>query len=293
VRPRLVEALRAHDIDVFSGTSQRAVGGGDISAAWRLETGSGPLFLKTGSSEFAEMFDAEAEGLEELRRAGAIRTPVVLACGCAGNESFLALEWIEFDQGQRSTERTLGRQLAALHRHTSERFGWHRDNTIGATPQHNRLSENWIDFFREQRLLFQIELAATNGYNDELQAQGANLARNLGRLFEGYEPVPSLLHGDLWGGNWAACGGEPVLFDPAVYYGDRESDIAMTQLFGGFHADFHAAYAECWPLADGYQQRLPLYQLYHVLNHLNLFGRGYLGRSMELLGALNRDIQAL
>ncbi len=287
MRPRLVEALRAHGIDVFSGTSQRAVGGGDISAAWRLETGNGPLFLKTGSSEFAEMFDAEAEGLEELRRAGAIRTPAVLACGCAGNESYLALEWIEFDRGQRSTERTLGRQLAALHRHTSERFGWHRDNTIGATPQHNRLSENWIDFFREQRLLFQIELAATNGYIDELQAQGANLARNLDRLFDGHEPVPSLLHGDLRGGNWASCGGEPVLFDPAVYYGDRESDIAMTQLFGGFGREFYSAYQETWPMEAGCEDRLKLYQLYHVLNHLNLFGRGYLSRSMQLIRDIN------
>ena len=131
-----------------------------------------------------------------------------------------------------------------------------------------------------------MELAARNGYGGELSQKGADLIARLPELFTGYAPEASLLHGDLWGGNWASTGGEPVIFDPAVYYGDRESDLAMTRLFGGFSPRFYEAYEATWPLADGYQRRILLYQLYHVLNHLNLFGRGYLGRALGLMNEL-------
>ncbi len=292
MNPHLAEALRSHGIPVSPDAAAATVGGGDISVAWRVQTGNGTVFVKTGASEASDMFAAEAAGLEELRNADAIRIPTVLACGSAGSDGFLALEWIEFDQPQHSTERLFGQQLAALHRYTDERFGWHRDNTIGRTPQHNEQGSDWIEFFRRQRLLFQLQLAASNGFSRELQTEGGKLIENLERLFDGYVPVVSLLHGDLWGGNWASCGGEPVIFDPAVYYGDRESDIAMTRLFGGFGAGFYDAYNESWPLAEGHEQRQLLYQLYHVLNHLNLFGGSYLGRSMELLKTLNRVAQA-
>ena len=170
-----------------------------------------------------------------------------------------------------------------MHHHTEKRYGWHRDNTIGPTPQHNPWTRDWVEFFREQRLRFQLDLAARNGYSGDLQSLGLRLAERLPELFEGYRPEASLCHGDLWSGNWGVADGVPVIFDPAVYYGDRESDIAMTMLFGGFGRAFYRAYEESWPMAKGHEQRLKLYQLYHVLNHLNLFGSGYLGQAMKLL----------
>ena len=174
-----------------------------------------------------------------------------------------------------------------MHHCGKDRFGWHRDNTIGLTPQHNHWGDVWVDFFRQHRLEFQLQLAERNGFAGELQTEGRRLSENLESLFEDYKPAASLLHGDLWGGNWASSNGEPVIFDPAVYFGDRETDIAMTQLFGGFGRDFYSAYQESWPMEAGHEDRLKLYQLYHVLNHLNLFGSGYLGRSMQLIRDLN------
>ena len=232
------------------------------------------------------MFLAEAEGLRELANAGAIRVPKVLGCVTSGNESMLALEWIDFEIADGDTERKLGEQLAKQHRVCQDRFGWNRDNTIGATPQPNAWSDDWVKFFGEQRLVHQLDLAARNGFHGELQIDGRTLLDNLGYFFSEYWPEPSLLHGDLWGGNWAAAGGEPIVFDPAVYYGDRESDLAMTRLFGGFGKGFYEAYEAAWPLAPGSKERALLYQLYHVLNHLNLFGAGYLGRAQELIRKL-------
>jgi fructosamine-3-kinase len=268
------------------GERPRPVSGGDISAAWRLQTASGDIFLKTGPASSFDMFQAEAEGLEELAVAKAIRVPAVHAVGEDGTSAFVAIEWLEFGRQGEAVERQLGNQLAELHRTVKDRFGWHRDNTIGLTPQHNPWSDNWVDFYREHRLRYQLQLAAENGYGGELQSAGTRLLKRLPAFFDGYEPVASLLHGDLWGGNWAACGSEPVIFDPAVYFGDRETDVAMTRLFGGFGRAFYAAYEASWPLAPGHEQRLYLYQLYHVLNHLNLFGSGYLGRAMQLIQAL-------
>lgn len=282
----IVEALREQGIAVSASAAPRAVGGGDISAAWRVMTEQGPVFLKTGKSTAFEQLDAEADGLRELERAAAVRVPRVLCVGRGGGEAFLALEWLPLEAGGAGAARTLGRQLAAQHRHTQDAFGWHRDNTIGSTPQVNTPDRDWIRFFRERRLAFQLELAAQNGYTGELQERGAVLAERLERLFDGYEPPASLLHGDLWGGNWAAANGQPVIFDPAVHYGDRECDLAMTRLFGGFGPEFYAAYEDVWPLDPGHRQRRPLYQLYHVLNHLNLFGRSYLARALSLLRVL-------
>ena len=232
------------------------------------------------------MFEAEVDGLNELRSAGVIRVPDVVDCGTANGQSFLVLERLNFEQPSRETERRLGEQLAMLHRHAKDHFGWFRDNSIGLTPQKNDLSSDWIEFFRHYRLGYQVELAAANGYGSEIVELGAELSDRLGALFVGYEPVASLLHGDLWAGNWASVGGEPVIFDPAVYYGDRESDIAMTMLFGGFGKVFYGAYEASWPMAPGHERRLKLYQLYHVLNHLNLFGRSYYERAISLMREL-------
>ncbi len=280
-------ALREDGIQCADKASPRPVGGGDISAAWRIETIDSAVFVKTGGTEALDMLEGEAEGLRELHNARAVRVPEILSVGVTNDDAYLAIEWIEFDRPGADTERVFGQQLADMHRHCNERFGWHRDNTIGLTPQHNPWSDNWVEFFREHRLGFQLELAERNGFGGELQSAGMILQDNLETLFVDYQPSASVLHGDLWGGNWAASKGEPVTFDPAVYYGDRESDIAMTQLFGGFGREFYSAYQETWPMEAGCEDRLKLYQLYHVLNHLNLFGRGYLSRSMQLIRDIN------
>lgn len=243
-------------------------------------------FRKTGPESSAPMFEAEADGLEELRAAGEIRVPEVLDCGVANGQSYIVLERLQLETPSRETERRFGEQLARLHRHTEDQFGWFRDNTIGPTPQINTLSDEWVPFFREHRLRYQLDLAVTNGYGHDVAAPGEALLKRLPELFAGYTPVASLLHGDLWAGNWGSVDGEPVIFDPAVYFGDRESDIAMTMVFGGFGRAFYEAYEASWPMAPGHESRIELYQLYHILNHLNLFGSSYLRRATALMSSL-------
>lgn len=279
----LFTVLRDHDINVSDHDMPRPIGGGDINAAWRLRADDHNVFLKTGPASTYPMFLAEAEGLRELANADAVRVPRVLGCISSGAESLLALEWIDFEIAGHAEERQLGARLAKQHRVTADHFGWHRDNTIGLTPQVNTWSDDWVRFLSENRIGFQLELAAENGYTGQFQSIGRQLLDNIGYFFSGYWPEPSLLHGDLWGGNWAASGGCPVIFDPAVYYGDRESDIAMTRLFGGFGDAFYTAYEEAWPMAPGHEKRILLYQLYHVLNHLNLFGDSYLSRAKDIM----------
>jgi fructosamine-3-kinase len=215
-----------------------------------------------------------------------VRVPEVLAVGQDKDNAFLALEWLALERPGPKCQQLLGEQLAAMHRTVKNRFGWHRDNTIGRTPQHNSWSTDWLGFVREHRLGYQLQLAAKNGFTGELQVQGARVIEQLPVFFDGYDPAPSLLHGDLWGGNWSSSAGSPVIFDPAVYFGDRETDLAMTRLFGGFGSAFYNAYESAWPLEPGSRERCDLYQLYHVLNHLNLFGRGYLGRALALADGL-------
>jgi fructosamine-3-kinase len=246
------------------------------------------VFRKTGPADALAMFEAEAEGLAELSAAGTIRVPEVLRTGIEDGVAYIELERLPLERATRTTERLLGERLAALHRITKESYGWHRDNTIGFTPQRNDWTDNWIDFFRERRLGFQLGLAAERGYGGALQEQGARLMKRLPAWFRDYRPEASLLHGDLWGGNWGSCNGEPVIFDPAVYYGDRETDLAMTRLFGGFGRAFYDAYESAWPLRPGHRERRDLYQLYHVLNHLNLFGSSYLGQAKDLIQRLLR-----
>ena len=283
----IISQLETAGVRPRSDATPSTVSGGDISSAWRLATENGGLFIKTGPASSAEMFDAEAEGLTELASTDAIRVPNVVASGQTELSAYLGLEWMSFERADAATERLFGEQLATLHHTTQNRYGWHRNNTIGLTPQENTWRDNWLDFFREQRLGFQLRLAAENGYSGELQQRGRQLLKRLPVYFDVAEPAASLLHGDLWGGNWGCSGGQPVIFDPAVYYGDREMDIAMTKLFGGFGEDFYAAYELSWPLQDGHQERQHLYQLYHVLNHLNLFGSAYLGHAVRLLEKLH------
>ena len=244
--------------------------------------------MKVAAADSLSMLEAEAAGLQELRKAQAVRVPNVLATGVIAEESFLALEWLALRMPSPAVQARLGEQLARLHRFRSETFGWTRANTIGATVQDNRPMTDWCSFFGERRLGFQLRLAYRTGYRDHLEERGGELLARLGEFLSGHAPVASLVHGDLWGGNWAADElSEPVIFDPAVYYGDRETDLAMTRLFGGFSADFYSAYEAAWPLPSGAAARCMLYQLYHVLNHLNLFGgEGYLRQSQSMLDQL-------
>lgn len=268
------------------------VRGGCINQCYRWESAGGPLFVKLAAPGSLSVFEAEAAALNELMRAGAIRVPRVRAVGAAAGYACLVLEWMELRALTEQGQSLLGEQLARLHRYTSERFGWERDNTIGRTPQLNAWSDDWQGFYREQRLRVQFDLARRNGYDAGLQARGAELLRNLPLLFADHRPQGSLLHGDLWSGNAAADHqGMPVVFDPAVYYGDREADLAMTRLFGGFGPAFYAAYEQTWPLPDGAAGRVDLYNLYHVLNHLNLFGVGYLGEALGLVDSLLERIR--
>lgn len=266
---------------------QRRVAGGSINACYLWRAGSTLLFVKLAASRELAAFESEVEGLAALRAAGALRVPAVLGVGRGARQAYLALEWLELGTLTRTGEAALGAQLARQHRITAPQFGWHRDNTIGATPQCNAQSGDWVAFFRDQRLGRQLAYAAQRGQGGRLQQRGERLLAGLDGFFCGYRPVPSLLHGDLWGGNVAAdARGAPVVFDPAVYFGDREADIAMTRLFGGFGPDFYAAYSAAWPLDAGAAARTELYNLYHVLNHLNLFGGAYLSQAESIIDRL-------
>jgi fructosamine-3-kinase len=267
------------------------VHGGSINECYRWEGDAGPLFVKVAPARGSAMFEAEAAGLEELRRAQAVRVPRVMSVGASAGEAWLALEWIQSGAPSRATDAVLGEQLARQHRSSQPAFGWNRDNTIGSTPQLNGWDANWVTFFRDRRLRYQLSLAGNKGHGGRLQQRGEALLDRVGEFFSAYQPAPSLLHGDLWGGNRAADEhGNPVIFDPAVYYGDREADLAMTRLFGGFGPAFYAAYESAWALAAGAAVRTDLYNLYHVLNHLNLFGRGYLVQAVSLIDSLMSEV---
>ena len=284
----LADSLATAGIDIGEAVP-RPVGGGDIAAAYRVDGAGTATFLKVMPVTAADILDAEADGLSAIASTGAVPTPRVLGFGTSAADAWLALDWLNMRRLGETGSAELGRQLAALHGAVGDRHGWHRDNWIGRTPQQNTPTSSWAGFFAEHRLGYQLDLARENGFGGRLQDDGQALRNSVAKFFETYEPVPSLLHGDLWGGNAALVDGKPVIFDPAVHYGDRESDIAMTRLFGGFDEAFYAAYEDAWPLAAGYSRREPLYQLYHVLNHLNLFGRGYLGRAESLISGLLRD----
>lgn len=275
----------------FAVLGRRAVGGGCINAAYVLEGGDVSYFVKTNKAAGLSMFQAEAEGLRALAAARAIRVPEPICTGVAADASYLVLEHLRLAGRCADGGARLGRELAALHRHRSVSFGWTRDNTIGSTPQINTPRADWVEFWRYQRLGFQLDLAQRNGHGRRLGARGERLLVGLDALFQGYTPIPSLLHGDLWSGNHAyAADGVPVLFDPAVYFGDRETDLAMTELFGGFPAGFYAAYREAWPLHGDYGSRRTLYNLYHVLNHLNLFGGAYGAQAERMIDALLAEL---
>lgn len=271
----------------FTRYSATPIRGGSIHRAWRLSDGRRHFFVKTSAVAAAPMFAAEAQGLKVLSDAGVVRTPTFITAGQTGTQAFLVLEHLELANLDRQGGAQLGTSLAQLHRITGDSFGWSQDNFIGATPQQNAMHVSWPHFFGERRLRPQLQLALQNGMDKALVAKGNAVIERVGGLFIDYRPVPSLLHGDLWSGNAAQTSdGAPVIFDPACYFGDRESDFAMAELFGGFPTSFHAAYRTAWPLDSGYETRKPLYNLYHILNHFNLFGDAYLGQAQRMIQGL-------
>jgi len=229
-------------------------------------------FLKEGAPARADAFAAEADGLDALRPH--IRVPRVLERGLRNGKAFILLEPLDLRPGDYAA---LGRALATLHHQSGPRFGWARDNFIGLSPQQNGWCDDWLEFWVTRRMEPQISWAREKGFDVSMPPM---------RLLEKHKPQPALLHGDLWSGNAGFTAAGPVIFDPAVYYGDRETDLAMTELFGGFPRAFYRAYDEAFPLEPGYEKRKHLYNLYHLLNHLNIFGGGYLGQVKQTLRLL-------
>jgi protein-ribulosamine 3-kinase len=260
---------------------KQPVGGGSCTAAWHMLSTRGEFFVKLQRSEEQDYFKAESLGLKELSKAQLaselkpktpyLTIPKAHAYGQCEGMAFLAMEHLNFSSN--GNEEHLGEAIANLHRITAKQHGWIMDNTLGPTPQPNQQHKDWCEFFKTQRLSYMLTLAQSRGCKIP---EGKALLDNFPSLFENTQPAPSLLHGDLWRGNVAFLNhGQPCIFDPATHYGDRECDIAMTELFGGFSRSFYEGYRSIWPLEAGYEKRKKLYQLYHVLNHFVIFGEPY------------------
>lgn len=269
----------------FEILNRSSIGGGCINDAQRLDGADTSYFVKTNDASFLPLFEAEADALREIAASKTIRVPSPICHGMATTDlAYLVLEYVEIGSGTASSQQSLGECLAHMHQERKPHYGWNKDNAIGSTPQPNQPEQDWAVFFRDQRLRFQFELAEKKGK----RFRGSeHLLKEVPTLLEGHDTFPSLLHGDLWGGN-AACDreGKPFVFDPATYYGDRETDLAFTEMFGGFTADFRKAYEKIFPLDVGYQRRKILYNLYHLLNHFNIFGGGYASSAQRSIDEL-------
>ncbi len=283
---RIAERISEVTGEPFKIANRRAVGGGCINQSTSITDGKRTYFVKTNDASESEMFAAEAEGVREMWETQTIRVPKPVCWGTADSSAYIVFDWLELGgRGGSQVWEEMGRQLAAMHRHSGRgQFGWHRNNTIGATPQINTWMSDWAEFFAEYRIRYQLDLARQNGGNF---SGGDRLVEKIPELLADRNPQPSLLHGDLWSGNAAVTAdGEPVILDPATYYGDREADIAMTELFGGFPSAFYRGYNEAWALDEGYQRRKTLYNLYHIINHFNLFGGGYGSQAERMIRQL-------
>lgn len=260
--------------------------GGDINDAYIVSDRKRSFFVKINRPQRQAMFAAEAAGLHELRQAALLRVPEPITVGATDEFAFIVLEYIELRRPTRAAMYQLGEGLAELHGIVAPQYGWSMDNTLGLNPQHNARHGSWLEFWRENRLAVMLDVLAPD--YPELARDGQRLLDALPKLLAEHQPEASLLHGDLWGGNAGMdADGKPVIYDPAVYYGDRETDLALSELFGGFAPDFHEAYWGAWPVTDGYRQiRRPLYQLYHLLNHVHLFGGAFVGESQHVMQQL-------
>ena len=285
---QIATAISGATGQTFTPEDSKSISGGCINTTVHLSGSGRDYFVKLNSVSLLDMFEAEAAGLEEMAATATIRVPHPVCTGTVDSQAYLVMEHIEM--GGRGNPDRAGRQLAAMHRKTQQQFGWTRDNTIGSTLQCNRLTDDWIDFWRDQRLGFQLKLAANNGHGGRLQHRGEKLLELFPALID-HDPQPALIHGDLWGGNFSyAAEGDPVIYDPAVYYADREADLAMTELFGSLGSRFYSNYNDEWPLDPGYAIRKTLYNLYHILNHLNLFGGGYGGQALGMIDRLLAEL---
>jgi len=306
----------------FEINNRRSVSGGCINQGYAVIGNTGTYFVKLNQASQVQMFEAEALGLKQMLETQTIRVPKPICWGTAADSAYIVLEWLELGGNSNTLSwEEMGRRLAAMHQASPPQatekfkvgrlniessnlpypsgtatpngnafgeqpstpqgeFGWNQNNTIGSTPQINNWTSNWAEFFAEYRLGYQFQLARRRGGHFPQQDR---LLAAIGKLLE-HQPQPSLVHGDLWGGNASISkSGEPVIFDPATYVGDREVDIAMTELFGGFPPAFYRGYNEVWPMDSGYKQRKTLYNLYHILNHFNLFGGGYCSQANRMI----------
>lgn len=285
---KIAEQISKATGERFEISDRRSVSGGCINQGYRLTDGKQDYFVKLNSATEISMFEAEAIGLKQMWETQTIRVPKPICYGTEGSSAYIVLEWLDLGgRGNNNAWQEMGRKLAALHRWQPEinkGFGWDLNNTIGSTPQINNWTEDWTEFWAEHRIGYQLKLARRRGGSF---SEGDRLIEAIPELLAGHKPQPSLVHGDLWGGNASVTvDGEPVIFDPATYWGDREVDLAMTELFGSFSGAFYQGYNEVWPLDKGYEKRKVLYNLYHVLNHFNLFGGGYASQANSMINRL-------
>jgi protein-ribulosamine 3-kinase len=282
--PSVAEAISEATETSFTTEENTAISGGCINQTSRLKGKDDRIFfLKQNNLDFLSFFESEAEALIEIRKTGTVRVPDVITFGTTEEASFLVLSLFEEEPSTSSSQEQLGSQLGRLHAIEQPFFGWHRDNCIGATPQPNPPSEDWVSFYRDQRLGHQFDLAKKKGKSFP---GSSSLLNNLSFFFVDYLPKAALLHGDLWGGNTSVDLKGPIVYDPASYYGDRETDLAFTYMFGGFTSSFYQAYEEVYPLDAGFGIRKILYNLYHELNHFNLFGGGYASSAQSSVNQL-------
>jgi fructosamine-3-kinase len=280
----------------FEIIDRQTIGGGCINQAFLVSNVAGAApsdnreryFVKLNRADLGEMFAAEAKGLLEIAATATIKVPTAICWGVAGDQSYLVLEYLDLtNEATPEQWNQMGRDLATMHRQQispNRQFGWHINNTIGSTPQINTWETNWAKFFANHRIGQQLQIAQSNGGNFPKAAQ---IIAKIPELLANYHPKPSLVHGDLWSGNASfTTAGEPVIFDPATYWGDREVDVAMAALFGGFPNAFYQGYADVYPLDPDYSTRKVLYDLYHILNHHNLFGGNYQAQANSMIDRL-------
>jgi fructosamine-3-kinase len=271
--------------DKFNSIQRRSISGGCINQGYAISNGERSFFVKINQASQIAMFEAEILGLKQISATNTIKVPQPICSGVTNNACYLVLEWLQLGGGGSKSWQQLGKDLAALHQaKCGEKFGWDINNTIGSTVQINTWADNWVEFYTHQRLEHQFKLCRMKG---AFFSQAEKLLAAIPKLLHGHQVKPSLVHGDLWGGN-AGCtvDGIPVIYDPATYIGDREVDIAMTELFGGFPSAFYQGYQEVYPLEAGYEKRKTLYNLYHILNHFNLFGGGYKSQANSMISQL-------
>ncbi|MBF2055975.1 MAG: fructosamine kinase family protein [Cyanobacterium sp. T60_A2020_053] len=278
----IISAL--HRYTDFELVKTISVGGGCINQAYRLQGKNNSYFVKLNQPSAVDMFRVEAFALQEIYHTDTIKVPQPICWGATDKHSYLILQWLDMTKGNSQGWQKMGQNLALLHRVEGAEFGWGENNTIGTTPQINDYHHNWAEFFAEKRIGYQLKLARVKGAGFGNTEKIINAVYN---QLSTHQPQPSPLHGDLWGGNAGFLStNEPLIYDPAFYYGDREADIAMTELFGGFPPAFYQGYNQQWALNQGYQQRKIIYNLYHILNHFNLFGSTYSAQAQAMINQI-------